>query len=109
MLRERSRYDAAWSRPRQIALEYHERIRLNISCIIGGSSAGWGSAGVTPRTTGLAQTRRRVSAQAATPQTSWIRSAPVAEDGEWLDADAAARYLNFHPNTIYRMVRDGQW
>ncbi len=25
-----------------------------------------------------------------------------------MDVEAAARYLNFHPNTIYRMVRDGQ-
>ena len=28
--------------------------------------------------------------------------------GEWMDVEAAARYLHFHPNTIYRMVREGQ-
>ena len=32
----------------------------------------------------------------------------VAEQAEWLDVDAAARYLDFHPNTIYRMIREGR-
>jgi excisionase family DNA binding protein len=32
----------------------------------------------------------------------------MAEETEWLDAEEAARYLNFHANTVYRMVRDGQ-
>ena len=32
----------------------------------------------------------------------------MADSGEWMDAEAAAKYLNFHANTIYRMVRDGQ-
>lgn len=32
----------------------------------------------------------------------------MEEDGEWLDVEAAARYLDVHANTIYRMVRDGQ-
>lgn len=25
-----------------------------------------------------------------------------------MDVEAAARYLNFHPNTIYQIVRDGR-
>lgn len=29
--------------------------------------------------------------------------APMAEDAEWIDVEAAARYLNFHPNTVYRI------
>ena len=33
---------------------------------------------------------------------------PVDRDVEWLDVEAAARYLNFHPNTVYRMVREGK-
>jgi excisionase family DNA binding protein len=32
----------------------------------------------------------------------------VVDSGEWIDAEAAARYLNFHVNTIYQMVRDGR-
>ena len=32
----------------------------------------------------------------------------VADSEEWMDAEAAARYLNFHVNTIYQMVRDGR-
>ncbi len=32
----------------------------------------------------------------------------MAEETEWLEVEAAARYLDFHINTIYRMVRDGQ-
>jgi excisionase family DNA binding protein len=32
----------------------------------------------------------------------------MAEGDEWMDAEAAARYLDFHPNTIYQMVRDGR-
>ena len=32
----------------------------------------------------------------------------MADSGEWMDAEAAARYVNLHVNTIYRMVRDGQ-
>jgi excisionase family DNA binding protein len=35
-------------------------------------------------------------------------SVPMAGDAEWLDAEAAARYLNLHPNTIYQMIRDGR-
>jgi excisionase family DNA binding protein len=31
----------------------------------------------------------------------------MAEETEWLDAEAAAHYLNIHTNTIYRMVRNG--
>jgi len=30
----------------------------------------------------------------------------VAEETEWLDVEAAARYLDFYVNTIYRLVRD---
>jgi len=37
-----------------------------------------------------------------------VRFAPVAEQAEWLDVEAAARYLAFHPNTIYRMIREGR-
>ena len=37
-----------------------------------------------------------------------IRSKTVMGDEEWLDVEAAARYLNFHPNTIYRLVHDGK-
>ena len=33
---------------------------------------------------------------------------PVAKQAEWLDVEAAARYLDFHPNTIYRMIREGR-
>ena len=33
---------------------------------------------------------------------------PVAEPAEWLDVEATARYLDVHPNTIYRMIRDGR-
>jgi excisionase family DNA binding protein len=29
-------------------------------------------------------------------------------EAEWLDAEAAASYLDLHPNTIYRMIRDGR-
>lgn len=29
-------------------------------------------------------------------------------EGDWVDAEAAARYLDFHVNTIYQMVRDGR-
>ena len=32
----------------------------------------------------------------------------MADSEEWMDAEAAARYLNFHVNTIYQMVRDGR-
>jgi excisionase family DNA binding protein len=27
---------------------------------------------------------------------------------EWLDVEAAARFLNLRPNTIYRLINDGQ-
>jgi excisionase family DNA binding protein len=33
---------------------------------------------------------------------------PVTGEAEWLDVEAAARFLHFHPNTVYRMVRDGR-
>lgn len=33
-------------------------------------------------------------------------AAPMAEETEWLDVDAGARYLDLHENTIYRLVRD---
>ena len=32
----------------------------------------------------------------------------VAEEAEWMDVEAAARYLDFHANTIYRLVREGR-
>ena len=32
----------------------------------------------------------------------------MAGGDEWLDAEAAARHLDFHVNTIYQMVRDGR-
>jgi excisionase family DNA binding protein len=32
----------------------------------------------------------------------------MAEETEWLDAEEAARYLDFHANTVYRMIRDGK-
>lgn len=32
----------------------------------------------------------------------------VAEQAEWFDVEAAARYLAFHPETIYRMIREGR-
>jgi len=32
----------------------------------------------------------------------------MAAETEWMDAEAAAKYLDFHPNTIYQMVRDGR-
>jgi excisionase family DNA binding protein len=35
-------------------------------------------------------------------------SAPVAKEAEWLDAEEAAKRLDFHVNTIYQMVRDGR-
>jgi excisionase family DNA binding protein len=37
-----------------------------------------------------------------------VRCRAVAGGDEWLDAEAAARYLGFHVNTIYQMVRDGR-
>jgi excisionase family DNA binding protein len=37
-----------------------------------------------------------------------VRCRAVASGEEWLDAEAAARYLDFHVNTIYQMVRDGR-
>lgn len=33
---------------------------------------------------------------------------PMAEEAEWLDVEAAARHLGFGPNTIRRLIRDGQ-
>lgn len=32
----------------------------------------------------------------------------MSEEAEWLDAEEAAKLLNFHVNTIYQMVRDGR-
>lgn len=32
----------------------------------------------------------------------------VAEEAEWLDAEAAGRYLNLPTDSIYRMIQDGQ-
>jgi len=32
----------------------------------------------------------------------------VAEEGEWLDVEAAAEHVRLPVNTIYRMVRDGR-
>jgi excisionase family DNA binding protein len=37
-----------------------------------------------------------------------VRCRAVAGGDEWLDVEAAARYLGFHVNTIYQMVRDGR-
>jgi excisionase family DNA binding protein len=33
---------------------------------------------------------------------------PVAEQAEWLDVEAAARYLALHPSMIYRMIHEGR-
>src|SRR4051794_38041284 len=32
----------------------------------------------------------------------------MTEETEWLDAEEAARYLAFHPNTVYRLIREGK-
>jgi excisionase family DNA binding protein len=32
----------------------------------------------------------------------------VAEQNEWIDVEATARLIDLHPNTIYRLVREGR-
>lgn len=32
----------------------------------------------------------------------------VAEGSMWLSVEEAAKVLRFHPNTVYRLTRDGQ-
>lgn len=32
----------------------------------------------------------------------------MAGGDEWMDAEAAAKHLDFHVNTIYQMIRDGR-
>ena len=32
----------------------------------------------------------------------------MTEATEWLDVEEAARYLAFHPNTVYHMIREGK-
>lgn len=38
----------------------------------------------------------------------WLARRAVAEEGEWLDVEAAAEHVRLPVNTIYRMVRDGR-
>lgn len=40
------------------------------------------------------------------PRLGTLRS--VADEAEWLDIEAAARYVGLSANTLYRLVREGK-
>ena len=52
--------------------------------------------------------RTRTSFHPSSAADPSVRCPFVADKDQWLDVEAAARLLDFPPNTVYRLIREGK-